>query len=671
MKKLIQRFSELMLVFGLFVNIEAQIIITPITPNQAVQSVLQGTGVTAYNVQYTGADVAIGKFTSNVPSMPFLSGIILSTGLASQTNFSAPNLISTNNFTGSDPQLLSIAGGEVFDAAVLEFDFIPESDTIRFRYIFGSDEYPEYVDMFFNDIFGFFISGTNPAGGTYLNKNIALIPGTNTPVSINNVSPVTNNQYYIDNSSSATLAFDGKTVVFTAWALVVPCTQYHLKLAVGDVADGIYDSGVFLEANSFSSPQVTVTANYSTSLIEGSTIEGCSDAQLVIKLPSAESSERLISHSFGGSAIFNTDYLVTPYDPSNPGFIRVPIGQDSVVLNIHPLIDHLTEPTETILFMINTSNCNTFISDTVSIDIINRDSLLVEVTGDTLLCQGDSAHLIASVVGGLEPFQYLWSNNYDQIEQTVLPDDSVTVFVFTVTDLCGFQNSDSITVFKSIVGFSLMNDTAICDGASVMLSGEGIGAITWTSLIGENPIVSPSQTTQYEATLSNICGESKDTVTVYVDTMPYFSLGADTVVCSQSPVRIGIPYNDNYGYLWSNGFETSQIMVDDPNTYILYVINGGCVNSDTIVVSSGLCDWWIPSAFTPNATGLNDEFKPIGVPVPKYEMIIYDRWGEVVYRTDDWVKGWDGTISNQQAPFGIYIYIKFLENLRSQKSGCF
>jgi len=130
-----------------------------------------------------------------------------------------------------------VGGGTSYDAAIAEFDLIPFADTLRFHYVFGSEEYPEWAGSSYNDVFAFFLSGPNPSGGDYLNFNIALIPGTNTPVSINSVSPLANTQYYIDNSADTTIVFDGITTVLSVSAAVVPCASYHLTIGVCDIND--------------------------------------------------------------------------------------------------------------------------------------------------------------------------------------------------------------------------------------------------------------------------------------------------------------------------------------------------------------------------------------------------------------------------------------------------
>ncbi len=645
----------LILLFFIFsiwnITISAQISVTSITPNSAVQNVLIGVGVTASNIQYHGSNAAIGKFTSTSASLPFSSGIILSTGLATAVSGNATSFASTDNSQGSDPQLAAIADAVVKDASVLEFDFIPESDTVRFRYIFASEEYPNFVGFGVNDIFGFFISGINPAGGSYTNKNIALIPGTNTPVAIDNINDHTNTSYYINNASSSSLVFGGKTIILTAWARVTPCTQYHIKLAIGDVGDAVYDSGVFLEANSFSSPRVTISPNFQTEISPGNAIEGCSDANLKIKLPFTPTSDYWLDYQVTGTATRNTDYILTP---SNYDYIIVPANQDSTFINIHPIMDNISEGIENIKFIIKTSICYD-IFDTVTINIINRDSLKLTLVGDTLVCDGDSANLTATLIDGFLPHQFTWSNGATNLSQTLMPVDSISTFIINATDICNDSESDTITVIKSYINISVRPDTTICEGNDVLLFGSGPGELFWVDLTGQAPIVQPTETTKYFASITNNCGTARDTVTVYVDTIPHFSLGLDTLVCEQNPISIGVP-NQNLDYYWSNGNLNSYITIDQSNTYALTIINGQCSYSDSIFVAQGFCDWWIANSFSPNKDGLNDSFKPVGAAIPNYKMIIFNRWGEQIFVTSDWNIGWDGKYGSQRVEFGVYFY---------------
>ncbi len=139
-----------------------------------------GEGIIYDNVTFTGANASRGIFNNGQSTnLGIASGIFPTSGAGYV--IPGPNTSSsagTNNGTPGDATLNSITTSTTYDAAVLEFDFIPESDTLRFKYVFGSEEYNEYVDSSFNDVFGYFVSGPNPMGGQYANKNIAIVPGT-------------------------------------------------------------------------------------------------------------------------------------------------------------------------------------------------------------------------------------------------------------------------------------------------------------------------------------------------------------------------------------------------------------------------------------------------------------------------------------------------------------
>ena len=273
MKKTKQILKISLIVFFLLkINLTySQLVVTPITPEEAIQNVLLGDGVTATNITFKGkvygANASIGKFIEDVNaiSSPFSildSGIIICTGKATDAPGAASLQRAINIDTNIiDAELTAITTNPIQDGFVLEFDFIPTSDSISFDYIFASEEYPEYANTTYNDVFGFFLTGPDPnSTGTLTNFNIAIIPGTNLPVTINNLNNGTTNagpceycQYYVNNSSSTTVAYDGSTTVLTAKAKVKPCKSYHIKLGVADVGDGSHDSGVFLKARSFKS----------------------------------------------------------------------------------------------------------------------------------------------------------------------------------------------------------------------------------------------------------------------------------------------------------------------------------------------------------------------------------------------------------------------------------
>lgn len=239
-------------------NTNAQLVVnTSLTPQQLVGDFLAGAD-SVFNVSYTGAAMGIGTFSNgNTTNLGLNEGICLSTGDVTTIPAPASNFATTSNSGGSDLDLQAlIPGYTIYDASVLEFDFIPNGDLFMLRYVFGSEEFPEFVNSSFNDVFGFFVSGPG-LNGPYTNNavNIALIPGTTLPVSIDNVNNVIPSypQYYVDNQGlgGGTIVYDGFTTFLTAWCLVVPGQTYHIKIAIGDAGDQVYDSGVFLDAKYF------------------------------------------------------------------------------------------------------------------------------------------------------------------------------------------------------------------------------------------------------------------------------------------------------------------------------------------------------------------------------------------------------------------------------------
>jgi hypothetical protein len=242
-----------------------QISITDSLSEASIAHLLEGFGVTITNVEVNCSGASLGHFTGS-SDLPMTEGLLLTTGSAISASGTATELASENSALMSDPDLAALAESPIYDACVLSFDCIPIGDTLLFNYVFGSEEYPEYVCSF-NDVFGLFLSGpeiTGPFSGNA--ANLALLPGTQTPISINTVNNgnelsqgcmPTNVEYFIDNAEGTTIAYDGFTVNLLATVVVVPGETYHFKLAVGDAMDAVFDSGVFLEAFSFRSSGVT------------------------------------------------------------------------------------------------------------------------------------------------------------------------------------------------------------------------------------------------------------------------------------------------------------------------------------------------------------------------------------------------------------------------------
>ncbi|MBC8046739.1 MAG: choice-of-anchor L domain-containing protein [Fimbriimonadaceae bacterium] len=247
------------LVFNLlcFQHAAAQIDATAGSTAIELAEAIAGTGIDISGATATCHNNGKGIFECIDCNVGIDSGIVLTSGKAILVE--GPNDLGSEGFITSyagDANLDELPGvSTTYDACVLEFDLVPISDTITFDYVFGSEEYLEYVGFTFNDVFAFFISGPGITG----TKNIALVPGSSVPVSIATINTTWNPTYYNDNGTGYTLPYsgdnyyiqyDGFTDVLQAKSAVIPCETYHLKLAVADVYDQVYDSGVFIKANS-------------------------------------------------------------------------------------------------------------------------------------------------------------------------------------------------------------------------------------------------------------------------------------------------------------------------------------------------------------------------------------------------------------------------------------
>ncbi|MEZ4979085.1 MAG: choice-of-anchor L domain-containing protein [Chitinophagales bacterium] len=247
--------------------LQAQLQVADTLNNVDLVQSLSGPGLTISNVIVDCPDGAYGQFFGDNTNLGLDEGVLLTTG--GINNAIGPNNTGSSAVLNGEPgdadldALITVA---TEDACVIEFDLETIGDSLRFNYIFGSEEYLEFVNAGFNDVFAFFISGPGIVG----TQNIALVPGTNIPVAIDNVNSTSNSTYYVNNGTGANAPFntdpqyiqyDGYTVPLQAIVSdLIPCSVYHLKLAIADGGDDNYDSGVFLQAGSFTSDAVAIAA---------------------------------------------------------------------------------------------------------------------------------------------------------------------------------------------------------------------------------------------------------------------------------------------------------------------------------------------------------------------------------------------------------------------------
>jgi hypothetical protein len=436
------------------------------TPEQLIKNVfIGGNCFEVKNIKYTGDSACIGKFSGGKKGINIEDGVIMTTGNIKTAE--PPNNKADYSFANpdrpEDPDLAKLIGyaQDLHDQSILEFDFTPTANTIQFKFVFASEEYCEYVNSAYNDVFGFFISGPG-ISGTFSNnaKNIALVPGTSNYVSINNVNHKSYSNYFVNNIHQFSIAsacsginslgkflkevgYDGFTKVMIATANVIPCQTYHIKLAIADVKDHSYDSAVFLQANSFNTGNnATVEASIPKTIAadKQTVYEGCdSTAFTFTRLDQDASLPVTIKFNIdkvASTAIEGLDFETLPTS------ITIPAGQMSAKLPIKVINDAITEIDETLTLKVETScTCE---ETKVALKIRDTPPFTVSVK-DTAFCGNLPITLSSAVKGGIGQVYYQWSNGAISPSITVQPGISST-FILTVTDACGMKVIDDSKV---------------------------------------------------------------------------------------------------------------------------------------------------------------------------------------------------------------------------------
>ncbi len=452
--------------------LHAQLVLSDTLGMPALVRTLLGNGVEVSNINVVcDTNLAIRQFGGSPPTLGLEEGLLMSTGLANEAQ--GPNLASdrsTNLFQGGYGPLSALTGQVTFDACLIEFDLIPTCDTIGIRYVFASEEYSEYVNTF-NDAFAFYVSGPGivaPAPG----QNIALVPGTPLPVSINNInngfSPAgiapngtcVNCAYYVDHTNGVELEFDGFTVPLLATVEVQPCQTYHLTLVIADALDQFYDSGVFLEANGIGciDPELSISADNRLGLEPTVLVESCQDTGwFSFTLSQIPQDTVKFALTYGGTASMGLDYLPLP------DTVIFPPGVDTVHWPVVILPDALVEGTETLIISYQgTQTCSGQVLGDSAEFIIREQPFWTFPLPDTLaLCSGGSTTLTLPNQPG---WTYQWSDttgldtpssstpSLSLVNQGTEPDTLMySLRVEALSGLCGIEDSFWVLVYPEQV----------------------------------------------------------------------------------------------------------------------------------------------------------------------------------------------------------------------------
>ncbi len=606
------------------------------TPTNMVNTLIGGNCFQVSNITAQGPAASRGTFSNGATNIGLPNGIVMATGNVASLpgpNNASNTSANTQGFNANspdDPDLATLSTGNQFDVIKLEFDFVPTAETVTFEYVFGSEEYCEYANSQYNDVFGFFISGPGING----TQNIALLPVSgNPPVTINNVNHTTNTAYYVNNNNFnpcqnvgacciPECALDGWTTVLTATAEgLIPCSTYHIKLAICDIADGLLFSAVFLKANSFNAGGVVKSVPIYPQGFQYA-IEGCSGGFIRFIRGSGSNDEPLtVNFSVGGTATPGDDY-----EPL-PNSVTIPAGSNYVEIPINVFIDNIVEGQETIVITLsNPCSCDQI---EMTFYINDKDPLEVELD-DVSLCGVSSTTLSPNFIEpGQPPYTYEWSTGATTPSITVNTPGTNT-YTVTVTDLCGDTSTAEATVtLEPAPTANLSGSGVFCANQtpSIDLTLTFTGFGPWTVEINHN---GSTETYTFSQTPATFTATQSGTYSLVSVTTQSGCTGTATGTVNLQEIEVSLTLTPTYPtcnganngsiqasasggngpftYEWDNGFNGSNPTNLGPGTYFVTVTNGqGCTQTESVELTE-------PPALTASAenTGNIDCNHPTG-----------------------------------------------------------
>lgn len=306
---------------------------------------------------------------------------------------------------------------------------------------------------------------------------------------------------------------------------------------------------------------------------------------------------------------------------------------------------------------------------------------IIELVDELQICRGNSEQVTVS--GGNS---YLWNNlpgifPLDSPTVTVNPTESSWYYV-TAFNACG-SSEDSLFVEVIIPEISAWGDTTVCPGEVALVYASGGVYYTWEPAefvvvsvdVGQSAIVRPPVSTIFTATGTDQYG-CIDTAQVLVSLfpMPFVQTSPDVYAFLGDPIQISAITNNAGTFSWtpvnflSCPFcQTTSVNTTQNMTYTVYFVDqNGCSAQDDINISFDAVIY-VPNTFTPDGNLFNPVFKPEGGNITEFHMIIFNRWGEIMFESYNFNIGWDGTYGGQVCQDGTYIWVIEYKDINNKK----
>lgn len=304
----------------------------------------------------------------------------------------------------------------------------------------------------------------------------------------------------------------------------------------------------------------------------------------------------------------------------------------------------------------NPSSVNSF-----DFTVLNSPITDLNIGNDTILCNGETTLIDASTAFAES---YIWSDG------TVGPVISVSdpgLYTVTVTNACGSVSDDIFINFVPLqaVDVDLGNDTLLCPGEIYSLDATWIGGIQYLWQDGSTgPIYDVSAPGFYEVQILGACGETGIAAIEidYDETELTLNLGADSLLCEEDGLYTIDVFNPNADeYTWSDGSTSPTLQVTESGSYAVTISDRCNVLTDEVnleYTNCTICEVYVPNAFSPDFNGYNDYFLPYSnCSLLNYSMKIFNRWGALIYTSNDPDTGWDGRFNSKDIDEGVYVYL--------------
>jgi gliding motility-associated-like protein len=315
------------------------------------------------------------------------------------------------------------------------------------------------------------------------------------------------------------------------------------------------------------------------------------------------------------------------------------------------------------------------LNDEILIESCNELNAIISSSNEGI-CPGDSTTLSMEISGGNPPYDIVWNTGDDTDNLNVSPDFS-QAYEVVVTDSEGNTTAVStfVQVLSTFVEVGLPDSLAICSGDTINLNAEISTGLSYAWSTGStNPAIEINQGGNYVVEIETACEVISEEVMVIENNSAYrpvsdFQLNP----CEEDGnVIIGIEENENLNPLWLDNINEFTREISESGEYVL--ISDSPCGKDSLKFLVNFvdceCDVYVPNAFTPDADGLNDLFKPsLNCEVENYRFRIFNRWGDIIFESNDAEKGWNGSSPTNEFFSGNGVYIWQLSySRRSQGS---